>query len=79
MRNRQYGSKDFRNYQKMLKKIRKKFFWDTAGFELGTFEIMDPACYQKATEICCYKVGFLMLFNKATYVEKIFAHPTSQL
>ena len=39
MRNRQYGSKDFRNYQKMLKKIRKKFFWDPAGLELGTLRL----------------------------------------
>ena len=79
MENRQYGSKNFKNFKKILKKYEKKFFFGSSRVRTGVLEITDPACYQKATETCWYKVGFLMLFNKAVYVEKISAHPTSQL
>ena len=53
--------KIIKNYQKMLKKIQKKVFLGSSRVRTGDLEIMDPACYQKATEICCYKIGFLML------------------
>ena len=58
--------------------MKKNFLGGSGRVRTGDLEIMDPACYQNGTEVSWYNVGFLMLFERATSLEKIFAHPPSQ-
>ena len=64
---------------KILQKLWKKYFFGSNRVWTRDLEVMGPACYQKATETCYYKEGFFMVVNKTACIQKIFAHPTSQL
>ena len=57
---RYYKYKILDSHQKILQKsMKKNFFWSLRVWT-GDLEVMRPACYQKATEICWYNDGFLM-------------------
>ena len=75
---RDFNYKNSNYHQEILQKTIYKFFLGSTRVWTRDLQIVGPACYKRATQICYCRGGFFMVFKNVPCAQKIFVLLTSQ-
>ena len=75
---RYFNYKNSNYHQEILQKTIQKILLGSTRVWTRDFQIVGPACYKRATQICYCREGFFMLLKNVPCAQKIFVLLTSQ-
>ena len=75
---RYFNYKNSNYHQEILQKTIQKILLGSTRVWTRDLQIVGPACYKRATQICYCREGFFMLLKNVPCAQKIFVLLTSQ-